>query len=66
MDENERWDINLKEFHMKKKITITIHDIAFELFAMHCGIGIGKRQKKIPQEKWMLLFVSPVSVSDET
>ena len=35
----------------EKKITITIHDIAFELFAMHCGIGIGKRQKKIPQEK---------------
>ena len=26
-------------------------DIAFELFAMHCGFGRGIRQKKIPQEK---------------
>ena len=30
-----------------------IGDIAFELFAMHCGIGRGIRQKKIPQEKWL-------------
>ena len=28
-----------------------IDDIAFDLFAMHCGIGWGIRQKKIPQEK---------------
>ena len=28
-----------------------IDDIAFEPFAMHCGIGWGIRQKKIPQEK---------------
>ena len=28
-----------------------IDDIAFELFAMDCGIGRGIRQKKIPQEK---------------
>ena len=26
--------------------------IAFELFAIQCGIGRGIRQKKIPQEKW--------------
>ena len=31
--------------------TSQIDDIAFELFAMHCGIGWGIRQKKIPQEK---------------
>ena len=30
-----------------------IDDIAFELFAMHCGIRRGVRQKKIPQEKWL-------------
>ena len=28
-----------------------IDDITFELFAMHCGIGRGIRQKKISQEK---------------
>ena len=28
-----------------------IDDIAFELFAMPCGIGRGIRQKKIPHEK---------------
>ena len=28
-----------------------IDDIAFELLAVHCGIGRGIRQKKIPQEK---------------
>ena len=30
---------------------LPIDDIAFELFAMHCSIGRGIRQKKIPQEK---------------
>ena len=30
---------------------LQIYDIAFELFAMHCGIGRGIRQKKIPREK---------------
>ena len=30
---------------------IAIDDIAFELFAIHCGIGREIRQKKIPQEK---------------
>ena len=28
-----------------------IDDIALELFAMHCSVGWGIRQKKIPQEK---------------
>ena len=28
-----------------------IDDIAFELLAVHCGIGRGIRKKKIPQEK---------------
>ena len=35
----------------KKQAALTIDDIAFELFAMYCGIGRGIRQKKIPQEK---------------
>ena len=28
-----------------------IDDIAFELFAMHCGLGRGIRQKRMAQEK---------------
>ena len=44
-----------------------IDDIAFELFAMHCGIGRGIRQKKIPQKNdhvvnitnWLSLLRAP-------
>ena len=32
-----------------------IADIAFELFEMHCGIGRGIRENKIPQEKLVML-----------
>ena len=42
-----------------------IDDIAFELFAMHCGIGKGIRQKKIPQEKWSCRKYNKLIVSLE-
>ena len=37
--------------HMVNIINVSIDDIAFELFATHCGIGRRMRQKKFPQEK---------------
>ena len=40
-----------KVFINSKLLTfLRIDDIAFELFAKHCGIGRGIRQKKISQE----------------
>ena len=35
-----------------------IDDVAFELFAIHCGIGRGIRQKKIQQEKKYVVNVT--------
>ena len=46
---SDRFRPNL--FRCLNYIISTIDDIAFELFAMHCGIGRGIRQKKIPKEK---------------
>ena len=43
-----------------------IDDIAFELFAMHYGIGRGIRQKKIPQEKWLCRKYNKPMVSPES
>ena len=43
-----------------------IDDIAFELFAMHCGIGRGKRPKKIPQKRWLCRKHSKLIVSLES
>ena len=39
---------------------------AFELFAMHCGIGWEIRQKKIPQEKWLCRKYNKLIVSLES
>ena len=45
---------------------LQIYDIAIELFAMHCSIGRGIRQKKIPREKWSCRKYSKLIVSLES
>ena len=43
-----------------------IDDIPFELFTMHCGIGLGIRQKKIPQEKLLYRKYNKLIISLES
>ena len=48
----EDWKLKNTGFLRKIKAhDCCIDDITFELLAMHCGIGMEVKQKKIPQKK---------------
>ena len=51
-------------FHLARRFQID--DIAFELFAINCGIERGIRQKKIPQEKLLSRKYNKPIVSRES